>query len=195
VQYNMEVPTALNITDICAMMTNASDAYTGLLAVNAWFVLQQPEPCVDASYASAIAQYKNTTVAGGSAVNRQWLYQTCTGAWAVLCRCRHHRADEEAGDAEFGYFQTTTGSADSQPFGTLSPLAFQVQECQDIFNLCAAVWVCVCALADSAAQARRKPQYRLEQHAVRLGPARRASAHSLSPGWACWRTSPSSRPR
>lgn len=114
VQYDNEQPTALNITDICTMMTNQSDPLLALTAVNDYFVAQSTPACLDALYSDMLAQFKNVSIEAGSAVGRQWMYQTCT---------------------EFGYFQTTSGSGDTQPFGTLSPLSAQTQLCQDLFDL------------------------------------------------------------
>lgn len=73
VQYDNEVPTALNITDICTMMTNVSDPLAGLVTVNTWF---NQAGCQDVSYASMINNLKNVTQFESGA--RQWTYQTCT---------------------------------------------------------------------------------------------------------------------
>ena len=44
-------------------------------------------------------------------IARQWFYQTCT---------------------EFGYYHTS--DSDNQPFGSMFPLKFSIQECEDIFG-------------------------------------------------------------
>jgi len=77
VQYNAEIPGQPTISDVCAYMTNASDALTGLVNVNNLFLQLQEMKCLDQSYDNMLAELKNTSQVE-SVGGRQWIWQTCT---------------------------------------------------------------------------------------------------------------------
>lgn len=70
------------------------------------------EKCLDISYKDMIKSLQQTSWASSASEGgRQWMYQTCN---------------------EFGFYQTTDSAR--QPFGTMFPLTFSVQQCMDIFG-------------------------------------------------------------
>ncbi len=85
VQYNDEMPGALNISVMCQFML--TQGYTPLQNLARLSNFSQAGTCQDISYADQLAQLNNTVVnKGQTGVGlRQWTYQTC---------------------AQFGYFQT-----------------------------------------------------------------------------------------
>ena len=88
IQYNNEHSGVLNVTDICATMTQSSDYYANFVALQAIYRGANGQDCEDASWADTVAYLSNPAKDSTNA-GRPWTYQTCN---------------------EFGYFQT----ADSQ---------------------------------------------------------------------------------
>lgn len=66
--------------------------------------------CISMDYASDIEELKKDDTRTGWSF-RPWYYQTCS---------------------EFGWYQTT--DSEDQPFGSLSPVEFYLQLCQDVFG-------------------------------------------------------------
>jgi hypothetical protein len=80
VQYNNEHNGVLNVTDICATMTQSDDVYSNFVALQKQFRAANGQDCEDASWTDTVAYLQETGAA------RSWTYQTCN---------------------EFGYYQTT----------------------------------------------------------------------------------------
>eukprot|EP00698_Gefionella_okellyi_P018744 TRINITY_DN5658_c0_g1_i5.p1 TRINITY_DN5658_c0_g1~~TRINITY_DN5658_c0_g1_i5.p1 ORF type:complete len:479 (+),score=112.51 TRINITY_DN5658_c0_g1_i5:4030-5466(+) len=112
VQYDAEIAGQPLISDLCAIMTAASDPLSGLVNVNNVMMSSQNQSCLEVSYNDMIAQLQNITQTNDVG-GRQWTWQTCT---------------------EFGYYQTTDAPANTQPFGMLQPLSYSLQICKDAFN-------------------------------------------------------------
>jgi hypothetical protein len=111
VQYNMEIPNAPTVKDLCDEMNNSSDPYSSLVQlVNEAYGSQQE--CLDVSYKSSLVAMKNTTFDGSSSM-RQWVWQTCN---------------------EFGYYQSAS-SAD-EPFSSFVHLSldYYLQQCKDVYE-------------------------------------------------------------
>jgi len=87
VQYNNEHAGTMNISDVCAKMTQSSDAYTNFVSLQAAYRAANGQSCEDGNWDDTVA-YLTTTGA-----SRSWTYQTCN---------------------EFGYFQTA--DSPNQPF-------------------------------------------------------------------------------
>jgi len=111
VQYNLEGP-SYNVSYQCNTLTSlvnrgmsALDAYA---QVSNTFIDGQ---CLDCSYHNMVVEGQSTNPAAGAM--RQWTYQTCT---------------------EFGYFQTTDGGDDAQPFGNLVPVQYWIDYCTDVYG-------------------------------------------------------------
>lgn len=90
VQYNNEVSSYLNVTDICATMTSSdptvgATAYDRFVTLNGQFMKMYGQLCDDISWNATVA-YLQATVKDPSNNGRPWTYQTCN---------------------EFGYYQTT----------------------------------------------------------------------------------------
>jgi pimeloyl-ACP methyl ester carboxylesterase len=108
VQYNNEHNGVLNITDICATMTNPNyDAYTNFITLQQAYRKANGQTCEDASWVDTV-QALSVNGAG-----RSWTYQTCN---------------------EFGYFQTTDSK--NQPFHSWKwlNLDFYYDLCTDAFD-------------------------------------------------------------
>lgn len=113
VQYNDENGNPIDIKYLCNIMESTpSSPLESYANVSNLFLKLGNMPCMDASYADAIAQLANLTSPDSGVGARQWTYQTCT---------------------EFGYFQTTDSS--NQPFGSSVPLKYSLDMCKDLFNI------------------------------------------------------------
>ena len=97
IQYNLDNrgfeggPIPLNINDVCAYMTNGSDALAQYATVNKYvceafnsiahharhslILGQYGEPCLDVSYQAMVQEMQNTTWGGPSDGSRQWIWQ------------------------------------------------------------------------------------------------------------------------
>ena len=123
VQYNNEKAGVLNVTDICAAMTdNNHDPYTNFVTLSNRFTKEMGEDCEDISYKATIDYLADTSVPtdlndpnSASALNaaRSWIYQTCN---------------------EFGYYQTTDSK--QQPFYGMKELNldYYYKMCHDMFD-------------------------------------------------------------
>lgn len=120
IQYNLDNrgfeggPIPLNVADVCNFMTNGSNVLTQYATVNNIVLSQYGESCLDVSYQGMVQQMRNVTWGGPSDGSRQWIYQTCV---------------------EFGFYQTSDASQDSQPFGNDFGLGFSLQQCHDFFGI------------------------------------------------------------
>jgi len=92
VQYNRESSTAINVTDICEVMTATGDAYAQFVKLSATFREIYNVPCEDANWNDVI-EYLSAIEKDPTNSARPWTYQTCD---------------------EFGYYQTTDSV--NQPF-------------------------------------------------------------------------------
>jgi len=92
VQYNLEKEGKLTVADVCDAMALSDDAHEQFVKVQAMYLKENNETCVDSSWDKMIGEMKNSSFDGKKA-GRQWTYQTCN---------------------EFGYFQTA--SSPDQPF-------------------------------------------------------------------------------
>jgi hypothetical protein len=101
IQYNNEHNGVMNVTDICATMTNglsstapidSNAAYANFVALQAQYRAANGQTCEDASWADTVA-YLSAPQKDSANNGRPWTYQTCN---------------------EFGYFQTTDSV--NQPF-------------------------------------------------------------------------------
>lgn len=115
VQYN-RVGRALpgTIDDLCSMMTNKTlgTELNRYAVVNSWLLESANQSSLDVSYSGLVAALRNTSWdAPASEGGRQWMFQTCS---------------------QFAFYQTS--DSPSQPFGSLFPLSFSVQQCMDIFG-------------------------------------------------------------
>lgn len=107
-----------SVSDVCQMMTSASDPLDGYAAVSAAVNFEMAggvpahaglhglkagseavagfkDGCLDVSYDSMITAMQNTSLASGAAEGgRQWVYQTCVNRVAPPCawrsRCLTH---------------------------------------------------------------------------------------------------------
>lgn len=106
------------IADVCAVLTGGQasvDDLTRYAALNAFLLNATDQPCTDVSYDKMISEMRNVSLdgpAGGG--GRQWVYQTCV---------------------EFGFYQTSDAPSAKQPFGTMFPLSFSLQQCEDIYGI------------------------------------------------------------
>jgi thymus-specific serine protease len=91
VQYNRE-SSAMNVTDICTIMTASEDSYAQFVQLSAKFREVNGLTCEDASWKDMV-EYLSATGKDPSNAARPWTYQTCN---------------------EFGYYQTTDSK--NQPF-------------------------------------------------------------------------------
>ncbi|XP_040063933.1 putative serine protease K12H4.7 [Ixodes scapularis] len=121
VQYNKDAREfeggngSITIDTLCDKMTDPHDQLSPLekfAAVNSLLLNATGQKCLDYDYDTFInsmreIEFNSTQGAGG----RQWTYQTCV---------------------EFGYFQSS--DLRNQPFGSLFPVEFFVQQCRDIFG-------------------------------------------------------------
>lgn len=101
------------INDACAIVVGGPDAYQQYVAFNSFMLNVSKQSCFDVSYSEMVNSMRNVSWLSDAAQGgRQWTYQTCV---------------------EFGYFQ----SSDSvrQPFGSMFPLSFSLQQCVDIYNI------------------------------------------------------------
>jgi len=114
VQYNDENGNPVDISYLCSMMLNSSDALTAYIQISNLFLKAQGATCMDVSYKNVIQQLQDTSSVAAGVGMRQWTYQTC---------------------AEFGYFQTTDSPSDQQPFGNLVPVSYYVDMCKDAFGI------------------------------------------------------------
>eukprot|EP01035_Chromulina_nebulosa_P018500 gene18500-24217_t len=92
VQYNNEVTGAMNVTDICDIMTASDDAYKQFVILSDSYRSYYGYSCEDASWNDFI-DYIGSTDKDSTNAYRPWTYQTCN---------------------EFGYYQTT--DSQNQPF-------------------------------------------------------------------------------
>eukprot|EP00794_Sanderia_malayensis_P011360 gene11360-12544_t len=120
VQYNkdnrvFEGAKGVNITiDVLCGIMNASTnpPLKRYAAVNDLMMATYGMKCLDTAYEDFTKTMKQTSwQSSASEGGRQWMYQTCT---------------------EFGYYQSSDSV--SQPFGSLFPLSFSIQQCVDIFG-------------------------------------------------------------
>lgn len=104
-------PANSQITQLCDVMLNGSDAYEQFKIVSRSFLGK--DECDDANWNNTIAFLSNTTLPNPNFGVRQWLYQTCN---------------------EFGYYQTTDSSA--QPFHSWTVLntSFYDALCYESFS-------------------------------------------------------------
>jgi hypothetical protein len=121
-KHNSTCPPRQNISSVCELINRVADNSGNDDARRGYDAAQQAMTCVpiqpaclDVSYAAAIHDMQNISldadVANGM---RQWVYQTCT---------------------EFGYFQSSDGKNDSQPFGTLFPVEWWTKQCHDFYGI------------------------------------------------------------
>ncbi|XP_055328720.1 putative serine protease K12H4.7 [Paramacrobiotus metropolitanus] len=122
VQYNRDnrafegaLATNITIETLCDIMgdTSKGTALERYAQVNALLLNAYEQKCLNFTYQSFLdplldVQWSDSTSEGG----RQWTYQTCT---------------------EFGFFQTSDSA--SQPFSSMFPLKFFVDQCKDLFNI------------------------------------------------------------
>jgi hypothetical protein len=113
VQYNDENQNPQNISWVCSIMTaEGKSPLDQYVILNNLILASYEEPCLDVSYPAMISMMQNTSWGSEADGMRQWIYQTCI---------------------EFGYYQTTDSK--TQPFGTLFPLSFSLDQCQDIYGI------------------------------------------------------------
>ena len=131
VQYNLEIPNVMNVSDVCQAMKNkkkvtgkeyassssslstATTDYEKFLDLNQLYFKQTGVSCMEVSYKDTLQTMKNITFDGTSNM-RQWYYQTCN---------------------EFGYFQTT--SSKNQPFRALTQLTTDsyLRICREVYDI------------------------------------------------------------
>jgi serine protease 16 len=80
IQYNNEHNGVMNVTDICATMTQSDDAYGNFVQLQQLYRTANGQDCEDANWDDTVKYLTETGAA------RSWTYQTCN---------------------EFGYYQTT----------------------------------------------------------------------------------------
>lgn len=119
VQYNKDNrafeggPVPPTIDDVCRIVTGGPDAYQQYIAFNNFMLEAANQSCFDINYANMVSTLRNTSWDSDAAQGgRQWTYQTCV---------------------EFGYFQSSDSA--KQPFGSLFPVSFSLQQCRDIYSL------------------------------------------------------------
>lgn len=104
------------IDNVCAILTQGGgtgDDLAKYVALNDFMLNATGQGCTDVDYQRMVAEMRNISLAGPAAEGgRQWVYQTCV---------------------EFGFYQTS--EAVDQPFGDMFPLAFSLQQCQDIYGI------------------------------------------------------------
>jgi len=106
--------TNITIDTLCKIMNNETigEPLLRYARVNTLIMAIYGLRCLDVSYKDMVNSLRQTSwQSSASEGGRQWMYQTCN---------------------EFGFYQTTDSVA--QPFGTLFPLSFSVQQCMDIFG-------------------------------------------------------------
>ncbi|XP_076592242.1 thymus-specific serine protease [Chaetodon auriga] len=118
VQYNEE-GVLMSINDICAVMTNKSEAYVEEMeAYNRLVKLAQiyhstsEEPCLDISHEKTVKDLMDTSLHSGRRTERQWTYQTCT---------------------EFGFYQTCEDTM--CPFSGMVTLQVHTEVCPILFGI------------------------------------------------------------
>lgn len=102
------IPTVQDLCNI--MLAPNTTPLANYAAVNDLFLQRQNSSCLDISYKNMIGELTNLTDFSGG---RSWTWQTCQS---------------------FGYFQTTDAGVLKQPFGTLVPLKFYNQICDDAYG-------------------------------------------------------------
>jgi len=112
VQYNNEHNGVMNVTDICGIMLESSDAYSQFVALSAKYRVANAQTCENANWEDTVA-YLSATAKDPTNAGRPWTYQTCN---------------------EFGYFQTTDSK--KQPFSSwkLLGLDFYKKTCAAAFD-------------------------------------------------------------
>jgi hypothetical protein len=103
----------ITIETICSIMLNESigDELTRYAAFNSLMMSTYDMKCLDIGYSAMIDQLKDTSWDNEAVGGRMWFYQTCN---------------------QFGYYQTSDSK--NQPFGSLFPLSFFVNQCIDVFG-------------------------------------------------------------
>ncbi|XP_049917876.1 thymus-specific serine protease [Epinephelus moara] len=118
VQYNEE-GVLMSIDEICAVMTNKSEAceeeveaYNRLVKLSQIYHSTSEEPCLDISHEKTVKNLMDTSVHSGRRAERQWTYQTCT---------------------EFGFYQTCEDA--TCPFSGMVTLQSQTELCPILFGI------------------------------------------------------------
>lgn len=102
----------ITIDTLCDVMNSVNDPVAALANINDLLMKATSQKCMPNSYRNMIAEMQNTTLGESTEAGaRQWVYQTCT---------------------EFGYYQSSDSK--NQPFGTMFPLSFSLQQCKDIYG-------------------------------------------------------------
>ncbi|KAF2071072.1 hypothetical protein CYY_007609 [Polysphondylium violaceum] len=110
-QYNNQEVGQQSLLNICEMMVEpGNDPLTNYITI--WNLFANGQ-CTDVSYNTMIQSMMNTTNDATVIGGRMWFYQTCTN---------------------FGYYQTSDGPSDLQPFGDMFGLPYQVKQCADVFG-------------------------------------------------------------
>ncbi|XP_061454036.1 thymus-specific serine protease [Rhineura floridana] len=114
VQYNNEYLKWSTVANFCDIMTNhrTGSAYQRLIVANNVFLDGMKETCTMNCHSKALEELRNASISPSGVGLRQWFFQTCT---------------------EFGYYQTCDNPACS--FSHLMNLTFQVEVCQEVFNI------------------------------------------------------------
>lgn len=106
----------ITIKVLCGVMADASlgEPYNRYVAVARLMMDKYSLKCLDVSFDNYLRDMTNASWDGPAAGGgRQWIYQTCT---------------------EFGFYQST--DSPNQPFAGF-PLAYQVKQCADFYNVSA----------------------------------------------------------
>ncbi|KAM3615582.1 uncharacterized protein V6R79_004372 [Siganus canaliculatus] len=118
VQYNEE-GVLMPIREVCAVMTNKSqayeeepDAYGRLVRLAQIYSSTSKEPCLDISYEKTVKELKDVSLLSGRRTERLWTYQTCT---------------------EFGFYQSCEDS--TCPFSGMVTLQIETQICPMLFGI------------------------------------------------------------
>jgi len=113
VQYNLEIPGVMTVSDVCEKMSSTSDVYQNFVELSRMYLVENGESCIDISWEDSIAELSITQFDGESSY-RQWFYQTCN---------------------EFGYYQTTT--SENQPFYPFKYVTLQsyLDMCSEVFGV------------------------------------------------------------